>query len=177
MISTIILRCRVLEKLGEHYGNRVELRRFVTLSFFLKSWALGCVVLLLVGFWLLPGIIHAQRAQATINGTVHDPSGAVIPDASVLLHNNGTNFDRPVTTNSVGAYVITNIQPGNYDLRVSKDGFTTSAQMNITLVVNETPTFDFSLTAGSMKETITVQAMDAALETSPSETGVALLTK
>jgi outer membrane receptor protein involved in Fe transport len=175
MISTIILRCRVLEKLGEHYGNRVELRRFVTLSFFRKSWALGWVVLLLVGFWLLPGTIHAQRAQATINGTVHDPSGAVIPDASVLLHNNGTNFDRPVTTNSVGAYVITNIQPGNYDLRVSKDGFTTSVQMNITLVVNETTTFDFNLKAGSVKETITVQAVDAALETSTSELGVAIV--
>ena len=145
MISRIISHCRVLEKLGEHYGNRVELRRFVAPSFFRKSWALGRVVLLFVGFWLLPGTIHAQRAQAAINGTVHDPSGAVIPDASVLLHNNGTHLDRPATTNSVGAYVITDIQPGNYDLRVSKDGFTTSMQTNITLVVNETTTLDFSL--------------------------------
>src|SRR3984957_9513219 len=103
-----------------------------------QPWALGCVALLFVGFWLLPGTIHAQRAQAAINGEVHDPLGAVITDASILLHNNGTNLDRPATTNSVGAYVITDIQPGNYDLRVSKDGFTTSVQTNITLVVNET---------------------------------------
>src|SRR6201998_400196 len=145
MISRIISQCRVPEELGEHYGNRVELRRFVAPSFFRKSWALGRVVLLLVGFWLLPGTIHAQRAQASINGTVHDPSGAVIPDASVLLHNNGTNLDRPVTTNSVGAYVITDIQPGNYDLRVSKDGFTTSVQSNINLDVHQTVTYDFTL--------------------------------
>src|ERR1700757_1305334 len=150
MISRIISQCPAPEELGEHYGNRVELRRFVAPSFFRKSWALGRVVLPFVGFWLLPGTIHAQRAQATINGTVHDPSGAVIPDAPVLLHNNGTHLDRPATTNSVGAYVITDVQPGNYDLRVSKDGFTTSVESDINLVVNQTATFDFTLKTGSV---------------------------
>src|SRR5215469_13767924 len=140
-----------------------------------KSRALGWVVLIFVGFWLLAGATQAQRAHAAISGTVYDPSGAVIPKASVVLHNNGTNLDRAVTTNSVGTFVITDIPPGNYDLRVSKDGFTTSVQKNMTLVVNETTTLDFSLTAGSVKETVTVQATDAALETSTSELGVAIV--
>ena len=122
---------------------------------------------------LVPATARAQ-AQATINGTVHDTSGAIIPDASVVLHNNGTNLDRPATTNSVGAYVLTDIQPGNYDLRVSKDGFTTSVQSDITLLVNQTATYDFTLKTGSVKETVTVQATAAALETSTSELGVAI---
>src|SRR6202051_278524 len=88
---------------------------------------------------LMPGTAHAQ-AQAAINGTVRDTSGAVIPDASIVLHNNGTNLDRPATTNSVGAYVLTDIQPGNYDLRVSKDGFTTSVESDIHLLVNQAAT-------------------------------------
>src|SRR5579862_2026203 len=123
-----------------------------------------------------PGTAHAQ-AQAAINGTVRDTSGAIIPDASIVLHNNGTNLDRPATTNSVGAYVLTDIQPGNYDLRVSKDGFTTSVQSDITLLVNQTATYDFTLKTGSVKETVTVQATAATLETSTSELGVAIVRK
>jgi hypothetical protein len=123
---------------------------------------------------LMPGTVHAQ-AQAAIKGTVRDTSGAIIPDASVVLHNSGTNLDRPATTNSVGAYVLTDIQPGNYDLRVSKDGFTTAVQSDITLLVNQTATYDFTLKAGSVKETVTVQATAATLETSTSELGVAIV--
>jgi Carboxypeptidase regulatory-like domain/TonB dependent receptor len=130
-------------------------------------FVLGCCL-------LMPGTAHAQ-AQAAINGTVRDTSGAVIPDASIVLHNNGTNLDRPATTNSVGAYVLTDVQPGNYDLRVSKDGFTTSVESDITLLVNQTATHDFTLKTGSVKETVTVQATAAALETSTSELGVAIV--
>lgn len=142
-----------------------------------KFRSLAWVVSLCIGLCLLlPGTAHAQ-AQAAINGTVHDTSGAIIPDASIILHNNGTNLDRRTSTNSVGAYVLTDIQPGNYDLRVSKDGFTSSVQSDINLLVNQTVTFDFTLKTGSIKETVTVQATAAALETSTSELGVAIVRK
>ena len=73
--------------------------------------------------------------------------------------------------------MLTDIQPGNYDLRVSKDGFTTSVQSDINLLVNQTATYDFTLKTGSIKETVTVQATAAALETSTSELGVAIVRK
>ena len=137
--------------------------------------SLRSIFLLVLGCCLLmPGTAHAQ-AQAAIKGTVHDTSGAVIPDASVTLHNNGTNLDRPASTNSVGTYVLTDVQPGNYDLRVSKDGFTTAVQSDITLLVNQTVTYDFTLKTGSVKETVTVQATAATLETSTSELGVVIV--
>jgi outer membrane receptor protein involved in Fe transport len=141
-----------------------------------KCRCLGWVALLFAGTCLLmPRDAHAQQAQAAINGTVHDTSGAVVPDASVVLHNIDTHLDRKATTNSVGAYALTDIQPGNYNLTVSKEGFTTSVQTNITLVVNQTATFDFTLKTGAMSQTVTVQATAAALETSTSELGVAIV--
>ncbi len=60
------------------------------------------------------------QATAAINGTVRDSGGAVITDATVVLHNHDTNLDRTTVTNGVGAYVMPNVQPGNYDLKVSK---------------------------------------------------------
>jgi Carboxypeptidase regulatory-like domain len=150
--------------------NACRISRFRSLAW--GALLLGALCL------LQPRTAQAQaQAAAAINGTVHDTSGAIIPDASVVLHNNGTNLDRPASTNSVGAYVLRDIQPGNYDLRVSKDGFTTSVQSNINLDVNQTVTYDFTLKTGSVKETVTVQATAASLETSTSELGVAIVRK
>jgi len=66
------------------------------------------------------------QATAAINGTVHDSAGAVVTEATVVLHNRDTNLDRTATTNSVGSYVMPDVQPGNYDLKVTKGGFAAS---------------------------------------------------
>ena len=119
----------------------------------------------------------SARAQATaaINGTVRDSGGAVITDATVVLHNHDTDLDRTTVTNGVGAYVMPNVPPGNYDLKVSKSGFGTSLNSGITLVVNQTATYDFMLKAGGVNEVVNVQANPVALETSTSELGVAVV--
>jgi outer membrane receptor protein involved in Fe transport len=140
-----------------------------------RSLRRAVVLLGVLSFLLMPSKAWAQQAQAAINGTVRDTSGAVVPDASVVLHNIDTHLDRKTTTNSVGAYALTDIRPGNYNLTVSKEGFTTSEQQNVTLVVNQTATFDVTLKTGAMSQTVTVQATAAALETSTSELGVAIV--
>src|SRR5881275_3316943 len=107
-------------------------------------------------------VVPAQRAQAqataTVSGTVRDSSGAILPDAGVVLHDTATNLDRATRTNSVGNYVIPQIQPGTYELRVSKQGFRSEVRSNVTLVVNQTATLDFSLPPGETRETVEVQA-------------------
>jgi outer membrane receptor protein involved in Fe transport len=115
------------------------------------------------------------QATAAVNGTVRDPAGAVITDATVVLHNRDTNLDRTATTNSVGAYVMPEVQPGNYDLKVRKSGFAQAIKSGITFVVNETATYDFTLKAGAVNEVIDVQANSIALETSTAELGVAVV--
>jgi outer membrane receptor protein involved in Fe transport len=137
---------------------------------------LWLVVLMLVVIWLsLPARAPAQVSTATVNGTVHDSSGAIIPGATVVLHNVDQNVDRTVTTNEVGYYVIENIIPGSYNISVSKTGFTTAKQSDITLVVNQTATFDMTLSPGVVSEVVNVAAQAAALEASTAELGVAIV--
>jgi len=138
--------------------------------------ALPLVILMSVGVMLLfPAKASAQLSNAAINGTVQDNSGAVIPGATVVLHNIAQNVDRSVTTNGVGNYVILDIIPGNYNLSVSKEGFTAARQSDITLVVNQTATFNITLSPGVVTQTVNVQATTVALQASSAELGVAIV--
>jgi outer membrane receptor protein involved in Fe transport len=115
------------------------------------------------------------QATASVNGTVTDSAGAVVTDATVVLHNRDTNLDRTARTNSVGAYAMPEVQPGNYDLKITKAGFSPMVRSGITLVVNQTASFDFMLHAGGLNEVVDVQANSVALETASSELGVAVV--
>jgi hypothetical protein len=132
------------------------------------------LILLFVVCALLPGRACGQ-AVASINGTVYDTSGGVVPDATVVLHSKATNLNRTASTNSAGIYVIPDIQPGDYDLRISKAGFKSAVEANVTLDVNQTATFNVTLATGSVTESVTVAAEAVALETSTSELGVAII--
>jgi outer membrane receptor protein involved in Fe transport len=133
-------------------------------------------MLMSVGVWLLfPANASAQLSSAAINGTVQDNSGAVIPGATVVLHNIAQNIDHSVTTNGVGSYVILDIIPGNYNLSVSKEGFTAARQSDITLVVNQTATINITLSPGVVTQTVNVQASAVALEASTAELGVVIV--
>src|SRR5437868_7869798 len=74
------------------------------------------------------------QATAAINGTVRDSAGAVIPEAAVVLHNRDTNLDRSAVTNNVGSYVMPNVLPGNYDLKVTMNGFGPAVKTGVILL-------------------------------------------
>jgi hypothetical protein len=115
------------------------------------------------------------QATAAVNGTVRDPAGAVVTEATVVLHNRDTNLDRTAVTNGVGSYVMPEVLPGNYDLKVNKSGFGPAVKSGINLVVNQTATYDFTLKAGTVTEVVEVQDNPITLETSTSELGVAVV--
>jgi len=115
------------------------------------------------------------QATAEVNGTVHDSAGAVVTEATVVLHNRDTNLDRTATTNGAGAYVMPDVQPGNYDLKVTKSGFAVAVKSGIILLVNQTATYDFGLKAGAVTELVEVQVNPVELETSTAELGVAVV--
>jgi Carboxypeptidase regulatory-like domain/TonB-dependent Receptor Plug Domain/TonB dependent receptor len=115
------------------------------------------------------------QATAAINGTVRDSAGAVIVDATVVLHNRDTSLDRSASTNNVGSYVMTNVLPGNYDLKVTMSGFGPAVKTGLILLVNQTATYDFTLKAGAVNEVVEVQDNPVTLETSTSELGVAVV--
>ena len=134
-------------------------------------WAL--VFVLTAVFLVLPGTCSAQNT-ASINGTIKDVSGAVVPQATVVLKNVETGVERTTVSNGAGVYVLQQILPGKYTIEVRKEGFTTTAEQGVTLVVNQTTTYDFTLAVGSSKQTVTVEASIAALETSTAELGTAI---
>src|SRR6266852_6683148 len=141
----------------------------------LNRWSHGVGLLLLfVVCASLPGTARGQASSA-IKGTVYDASGGIVPGAAVVLHNTATNLDRTTSSNEAGAYVIPDIQPGDYNLKISKEGFKTVVQAGISLAVNQTATFDVTLSTGSISDSVTVTAEALTLEASTAELGVAVV--
>lgn len=147
-------------------------------SAFLRSFSWIFVLVAAVSFLVVePQAALAQRSTASINGTVKDSTGAVIPQATVTLTNTGTNVAQTAVTNDTGDYVVLNILPGRYILQATKEGFETVTQPDITLEVNQTTTFDFTLPVGSARQTVTVEAAASHIETSTSELGTVVTQK
>src|ERR1700749_3048516 len=79
--------------------------------------------LLLVGLILLAAqAVLAQTGSGSISGTVVDKTGAVVPNAKVVLKNEATNALRDTTTNGSGNFDVPALQPGTYTITVSSTG-------------------------------------------------------
>lgn len=107
----------------------------------------------------------SQEVTATVVGTVTDPSGAVVPGATVKV----TSIDRGVTytgeTNDAGLYRIAQLPVGQYNLTVQKSGFSTVAHEPFVLAINQVARIDVSLKVGQTSETVEVTAAAPVLET------------
>jgi len=115
-----------------------------------------------------------QGATGAINGTVSDASGAVIPGVKVTLQNTATGAEREAVTNATGIYVFVEVIPGNYTMQVSAQGFATVKEEAFTLSVNQTATYNFSLTIGPTVQEVTVAAAAAHVESTTAELGTAV---
>lgn len=132
--------------------------------FFALVFALSLVL------WSLSTIAMAQQLGATLTGSVTDPSGALVPGAAVLVHNNDTNTDvRSVVTGSAGNYNITNLPAGRYTVTVSNAGFQTFIANDVVLNVAEKHSLDVQLKAGQVSERIEVTAENTPIQTTTAE--------
>ncbi len=127
-----------------------------------------------VGLLLSSANANAQLSSAAINGTVRDTTGAVVPDAQVNLREESTGAVRTTQSNSVGNYAFIDVHPGSYTLEVVKQGFSTAKQSPFVLYVNQTATFNFSLSVGTQVQQVTVAAASAQLETSTANLGTVI---
>lgn len=142
---------------------------------FFPLFMTGCALIVLGAFFVAsPPKLFAQGATGAINGTVTDASGAVIPQAKVVLTNVATGTTRTAITNETGIYVFPTVIPGNYSLEVSAAGFATQKEEALTLMVNQTSTHNFSLTVGAQVQTVEVSATVAQIEGSTAELGTAI---
>src|SRR3981081_1707039 len=107
--------------------------------------------------WLLPALpLLAQiGGSGSIQGTVSDPSGAVIPGASVVATNVATGVKTTRQTTGAGLYVLSPLPSGNYRVSVSAAGFQPVAQENVAVDALSTVGLNVALKVGSSSEAVT----------------------
>ncbi|HVF28944.1 MAG TPA: TonB-dependent receptor, partial [Pyrinomonadaceae bacterium] len=91
-----------------------------------------------------------QSATATISGRVVDPNGAVITGAQIIVTQTMTGTQRETVTNGEGVYVLSNLLPGEYELRAQSNGFNPYIYKQLTLRVGQNVTQDVSLEVGDV---------------------------
>src|SRR5882762_6693083 len=122
---------------------------------------MGRVVGVFVGaltLLLTTTIASAQLSTAELSGRVTDSSGAVLPGVTVTMTQTATRAARTAVTGADGAYVLSNLPTGPYQLEVSLQGFRTYVQNGIVLQVAATPTINVVLAVGNLQETVSVEA-------------------
>jgi hypothetical protein len=104
-----------------------------------------------------PKTAFCQTAgSATITGTVTDPSGSVVPAATVTIRNTDTGIERKTETSDAGVYNAAFLQPGHYEVGVSKTGFTPVLRKDLTAQVGQTLSIDLSMSVQSTQAEVTV---------------------
>src|SRR5437016_2315785 len=120
-------------------------------------------ILFFVGMFLVLSMF-AQTVEAqtlttgTVIGTVTDPSGAAVLDATVVLRNKATNSQLTQNSNSAGQYTFANVAPGEYQVTVKKAGFRTADVAALTVDVAKGYTLDFKMELGQVAEIVQVEA-------------------
>src|ERR1700687_5692925 len=99
------------------------------------SLSLACVMFLWMGAIAGTKPAEAQVSGATLSGVVTDLSGALVANAAITISNTDTGPSRNLTSNGEGFYSAPNLKPGNYEVKVSAKGFSTTLQKGIVLTV------------------------------------------
>jgi len=130
-----------------------------------RSFSRLAVLFLLVGGFAF----HAFAQEATILGTVSDPSGAAVANASITLVNSETGEQRKIATNGEGQYVAPSLHIGRYAVRAQATGFKVGERKDIVLQVGDRSRVDFKLEVGNAQETVTVEATTSSVQTDTGE--------
>ena len=140
-----------------HDFREAKMRRYLVLLFALFS---------VIGF-LAPSM-WAQE-NATVTGTVLDPTGAVVPNVGINLTNTATGQVRQATSNSSGIYTFSNVGVGHFNLDATAPGFEKFTRTDIVVNTDQTLKEDVTLTVGNAAQTVTVQANALQVQSETSE--------
>jgi hypothetical protein len=113
--------------------------------------------------------------RTSIQGVVTDPTGAVIPDATLTLTDNGTNAKQVRTSNGDGIYNFDALPPDSFNLVVTKTGFQEKDFTNLQLNPEQANSIDVQMTPGAQSVTVTVNGSTvAALDTETANDGASI---
>ncbi|HEX7334340.1 MAG TPA: carboxypeptidase regulatory-like domain-containing protein [Pyrinomonadaceae bacterium] len=136
-----------------------------------RLYATLIVSLFVFSLTILAGVqpaVAQSTGSATLRGTVKDPQGAIVRDATVTLVNDRTKDERQTKTSEDGTYTFTALSPGAYTMKVELAGFKTSVKSDLMIETSGTQGVDVTMEVGQPTETVTVTAGVESLQT---ETG------
>jgi len=132
---------------------------------------LGCRVAALIALLLTASTVMAQTTGATLQGTIADEQGAVMPGASVTITNTETGWMREVLSDERGWYRAIALPPGEYELRAHLQGFANYVRRGLRLTTGQEATVNVALKLATVSETITVTAEAPLIETTKNTLG------
>jgi hypothetical protein len=139
------------------------------MAFFARGFRVGFGVVLGGFCILLLDYTTAASAQSTytaqLSGVVSDSSGAVIPGAKVILTDEGTRVGTTSVTDARGIYVFTGVRPSTYTIHVEAAGLASQEHKALALAVSQEATLNFTLTPGTVSETVSVTTQAPLLDT------------
>jgi hypothetical protein len=121
------------------------------------------ILILSLGITALPTWVAGQGlgSAGVVKGTVKDPSGAVIPDATVIIYNPVTGFDRTVSTDALGKFTFNNVPFNPYHLAIAATGFAPHVQdLDLNSGVPLNLTINLEVSGGKTTVTVTTEASD-----------------
>lgn len=105
-------------------------------------------------------LVSSARAQSTtdgaIGGTVYDQTGAVVPGATVVVHNNGTNLEQTVTSDTAGFYKAVKLQPAVYTVTFTAKGFESFIAKEVVVTVGSVTNVSPHMTVGATTQSVTI---------------------
>ncbi len=119
----------------------------------------------------LSSVFAQSSSSGTVTGAVKDPSGALIPGASITLTNISTKAVLKTTTNKEGQFVLPDVPPATYSITASKSGFSTDMIAEQPVLVGAQTTANFTMAIGAESTTVEVVASNADLQTMNASTG------
>jgi hypothetical protein len=120
---------------------------------------------------LVAAIASAQVTTGTISGTVHDTSGAVLPNASITVKNIDTGISRTVQSDTGGRYSAASLGLGKYEITASASGFQTATRKGVELTVGREAVVNFDLPVGTISQTVEVTGEAPLVESTTSTLG------
>jgi outer membrane receptor protein involved in Fe transport len=112
--------------------------------------------------------------MATLQGTVTDPQGAVVPNAKITVRNQATGLERVVQTDSEGAYQVAALPVGVYRIEVQAQGFQSQVVTSLNLEVARIVVQNFQMTIGNVAQEVTVTADTPVVETATTSVGTVI---
>ena len=115
---------------------------------------------------LLPPAAFAQSTNATLDGTIRDDQGGVLPGATVTVINESNGLTRSITTGERGSYRLSELPPGRYTVRVEMPAFAMVERQSVALALGGNLTLNIDLHLASLQVSVTVSSQAPLIETS-----------